>query len=379
MKQKNTMNVKLLRKIDKYVIWFLVLLFFWIKYLFVWEKEKLIKKPKKILIIRLWALWSSILTFPMIKQLKDHFWKWVQYDLLASTRNIWVFKNQWYFKNMYNLFSIKDLIKLIWNFKKYDIVVDTEEYFMISAFMSLWLWKINAWFTNIKVRWLAYNSWILYNDKQHSCLTCLDLIKAIWINYKMPEALEPLKYMDKDKIKVDEFLKWLKYSSKLICMHTWLAETSKDRAWPKEKRIELIEKVLKKGEWIKIVLSWSKSEYSSVQEIIDSLKEDQKENIINISWMFSIFWFAYLLERCDLMISNDTWPMHLAAAMWTKTIWLFGPNLPERFWPYPLNKNVWIYKWNWKASINVHLGRFDEDSDCNVNKIKVEDVLEYIK
>ncbi len=377
MKYIDFMPVKLLRQIDKYFIGFLISIFFWLKYFFVWKKDKLIKNPKKILVIRVWALWSSLLTFPMVKQLIDSYGEWVQYDLLASTRNIWVFKNQGYFKNMYNLFNIKHLFKLICSFKKYDIVIDTEEYFMISAFMSLWLGKINCGFTNIKVRWLAYNNWIIYNDKQHSCLTCLDLIKAIWIDYKIPKSLEPLTYKESDKTKVDEFLKWLKYS-KLICMHTWLAETSKDRAWPKEKRIELIEKVLEEEKWIKIVLSWSKSEYSSVQEIIDSLKEDQKEIIINISWMFSIFWFAYLLERCDLMVSNDTWPMHLAAAMWTKTIWLFGPNLPERFWPYPLDKNIWIYKWNWKASINVHLGKFEEDKECNINKIEVNDIENYL-
>ncbi len=371
------MPVKLLRQIDKYFIGFLILIFFWLKYFFVWKKDKLIKKPKKILVIRVWALWSSLLTFPMVKQLIDYYGEWVQYDLLASTRNIWVFKNQGYFKNMYNLFNIKHLLKLICSFKKYDIVIDTEEYFMISAFMSLRLGKINCGFTNIKVRWLAYNTWIIYNDKQHSCLTCLDLIKAIWIDYKIPKSLEPLSYKESDKTKVDEFLKWLKYS-KLICMHTWLAETSKDRAWPKEKRIELIEKVLEEEKWIKIVLSWSKSEYSSVQEIIDSLKEDRKENIINISWIFSIFWFAYLLERCDLMVSNDTWPMHLAAAMWTKTIWLFWPNLPERFGPYPLDKNIWIYKWDWKASINVHLGKFEEDKECNIIKIEVNDIFKFI-
>lgn len=372
------MPVKTLRNIDKYMIWFFILILFWLKYLFIWKKEKLIKNPKKILVIRMWALWSSLLTFPMIKQLEDYYWKWVQYDLLASTRNIWVYKNQWYFKNMYNLFSFKDVLKLICSFKKYDIVIDTEEYFMISAFMSFWLWKINSWYTNIKVRWLAYNSWILYNDKQHSCITCLDLIKAIWIDYKTPDALEPLKYTDKDIIKVDEFLKWLKYS-KLICMHTWLAETSKDRARPKHKWIELIQKVINNDNGVKIILSWSKWEFESVQEIFLALPEKCQGNVINICWMFSLFWFAYLLEKCDLTVSNDTWPLHLSAAMGTKTIWLFWPNLPERFWPYPLDKNIWIYKWDWKASINVHLGKFDEDEECNIWKIEVEDIINYIK
>lgn len=368
------MNVKVLRKIDKYLIWFLIILFFRLKYIFIWKKSKITKEPKKILVIRLWALWSSLLTFPMIKQLEYYYWKEVQYDLLASSRNIWVYKNQWYFKNMYNLFSFRDLLKLIWSFKKYDIVLDTEEYFMISAFMSLWLWKINSWYTNIKVRWLAYNNWIKYNDKQHSALICLDLIKSIWIDYEIPKTLEPLRYTDKDKVKVDELIKWLKYS-KLMCMHTWLAETSKDRAWPKHKWIELIQKVVDMDNEVKIILSWSKWEYNSVQEIYNTLPEKYQNDVINICWMFGIFEFAYLLEKCDLMISNDTWPMHLAAAIWTKTIWLFWPNLPERFWPYPLHKNIWIYKWDWKASINVHLGKFEEDKNCNIDKIQVDDVL----
>ena len=371
------MNVWLLRKIDKYLIWFFILILFWLKYLFIRKKEKLTKNPKKILVIRMWALWSSLLTFPMIKQLENYYWEWVEYDLLASTRNIWVYKNQWYFKNMYNLFSFKDIFKLLCSFKKYDIVIDTEEYFMISAFTSLWLWKINSWYTNIKIRWLAYNNWITYNDRQHSCITCLDLIKAIWIDYQIPKALEPLKYTDKDKIKVDEFIKEIKYC-KLICMHTWLAETSKDRAWPKHKWIELIQKVIDKDNEVKIVLSWSKWEYESVQEIFLALPEKYQNNVINICWMFCIFEFAYLLEKCDLMISNDTGPMHLAAAMWTRTIGLFWPNLPERFWPYPLDNNVWIYKWNWKPSINVHLGKFEVDKSRNINKIGIIDVLNNI-
>lgn len=372
------MNVKALRKIDKYLIWFFVLLFFWIKYFFVWRKNSIIKNPKKILVIRMRALGSSILTFPMIKQLEEHFWKWVQYDLLASTRNIWVYKNQWYFKNIYNLFSIKDLLKLICSFKSYDIVIDTEDYFMISAFMSMRLWKINVWYKNIKVRWLAYNNWIIYNDKQHAVLTFIDLAKNVWVKWEIPENLEKLRYTEKDKIKVDEFLKKLNYS-KLICMHTWLAETVKERARPKNKWIELIQKVVDKDGKIKIVLSGSKWEYNSVQEIFSSLPKKYHDNVINICWMFNIHEFWYLLERCDLMVSNDTWPMHLSAAMWTKTIWLFGPEIPRKFGPYPLTRNVWLYKGRGESYINVHLGKFEKDVEYSVNKIEVDDVYMALK
>jgi ADP-heptose:LPS heptosyltransferase len=78
------------------------------------------------------------------------------------------------------------------------------------------------------------------------------------------------------------------------------------------------------------------------------------------------------------MISNDTGPMHLATAMWIKTIGLFGPNLPQIFGPWPLNKNVWLYKWNGKIYIKPHLGIFMKDQENNIDKITVEDVIWYI-
>lgn len=371
------MPIKLFRIIDKYIIWFMILIFFRLKYIFWYHKKQIIKQPKKILIIRLWALWSSLLTFPMIKQLENYYGKWIQYSLLATSRNIWVFKNQWYFQNHYNLFKIKDILTLIWSFKKYDIVIDVEEYFMVSAFMSLYLWKINLWYNNIKIRSLAYNNWIHYNDKQHSILTTLDLIKKIWINYKIPQYMEPLIYTQNDKTKVDNFLNQFK-NKKVICIHTWWAETAKERSRPQNKRIELIKEIIIKYNNTIIVLSWTNFEKNIVQNIILSLDLSVKNKVINICWKFNLFEFAYLLQKCNLMISNDTGPMHLSSAMGTKTIGLFGPELPSKFGPRPLDKNVWLYKGKGKAFINVHLAKWWKDGDFTINKISVEDIMKEI-
>ena len=43
--------------------------------------------------------------------------------------------------------------------------------------------------------------------------------------------------------------------------------------------------------------------------------------------------FSALIEMCDLFITNDTGPMHIAAAMRTPTIALFGPGNHTRFQP----------------------------------------------
>lgn len=370
------MNIKLLRFIDKYIIWFFVIIFFPLKYIFTKNRKNLIKKPKKILVIRLWALWSSLLTFPMIKQLRDYYWNKVQYDLLHTSRNKNVYKNQWYFRNFYNLFNLKDLFKLIFSFKKYDIVIDAEDYFKTSALFSIWLWKINIWYSNIKTRWLAYNSKVFYNDKQHALVTFLDLLFPLWIKYKIPKQMEKFIYRKKDLEIIEEILKRNKNFLK-ICLHTGWAESSPERFWSLDNWIQLIKMILDNKK-VKIFLSGTNFEKKSIEYILDKLENNYKKDIIDLFWKLNLNQFAYFLEDIDLMISNDTWAMHLSACMWTKTMWLFWPNLPERFWPYPQEKNLALYKWDGKAYINVHLWKFEKCSSEIINKITPKEVYEKI-
>lgn len=369
--------VSLLRFIDKYFVGFLLFLTFFLKYIFVFKSKELTKSPKRILVIRLWALWSSLLTFPMIVQLKNYY-KWIPIDLLCTNRNMSIFQKQWYFEYSYNLFKISDICKLIFNFKKYDIVIDTEEYFRVSTLFSLWLWKLNIWYSNIFIRKIWYLFAIKYDDKKHALITYLDLIKSLWINPIIPENMEPINFSDSDIQGVDDFMNVFnkKY---FICFHTWWAETSKERFWAWDNWIVLVNLLISHyNKDLIIFFSWTKSESKQVENIFTKLDKDLVDKyIFNICWKFNIFEFSYFLKKMNLVISNDTGPMHLSAAMWTKTIWLFWPNLPERFWPYPSWKNIGLYKWDWKPFIDVHLWRFEAESGIwIVNKISPNEVLE---
>ena len=371
------MNVKFLRFLDRYIMGFFILILFWLKYFFPGKKKDIIHRPKKILIIRLWALGSSLLTFPMIKQLEDYYGKDVQYDLLATSRNIWVFKNQWYFYKIYNLFSLKWFFHALLACKQYDIVIDVEEYFKISTFMALLMGKKTIWFGNLWNKRLGYTDPVMYNDRQHTILTFLDLLKPLWIIPYVPQTMEPLVYREKDTIKVDIFLD-KHMGDRLLCMHTWWAETAKERARPTDKWVALIKELVRSYKNIFIVLSWTHFEKQVAQTIVDSLDDMERKQVMNICGMFNLYEFAYLLQKCTLMVSNDTWPMHLGAAMWVKTIGLFGPELPSKFGPWPLDKNVGIYKWDGNACIKVHLAIWKKDTHYWVDKITVADVLSHL-
>jgi len=367
------MLIRILEFIDKYIFGSACLLLFWVKYI-----PLNIKNPRKVLVIRLWALWSSLIIFPMVKQLKEFYGNNVEIDLLATSRNIWVFKNQWYFKNSYNLFKLKDFLRIIFSFKKYDIVIDTEEYFRISALLSAWIGKISIWFWEIFSRKICYNFAVRYSY-QHQVIECLRLLVPLWIKYKVPKNLEPLKYTDNEKNKVNKFLEKFDWKIK-ICMHIAWSENSPDRFWSILKWKKLIEKLIDiYGDNVIIFLSWTSFEKKRVKNLLSILNDKYKKQIVSLVNKFNLFEFAYFLEKCNLMVSNDTWPMHLAAAMGTKTIWLFWPSLPIFFWAWPLDKNVNIYKWSWKNYMKMMEWKLEIDREKNIEKIEVEDVLKEIE
>jgi ADP-heptose:LPS heptosyltransferase len=59
-------------------------------------------------------------------------------------------------------------------------------------------------------------------------------------------------------------------------------------------------------------------------------------SFLNLTGNTSLTSLPALLGKSDWVVSNDSGPMHLAAAMGLKTIGLFGPTDPRQYGPYPL-------------------------------------------
>lgn len=57
---------------------------------------------------------------------------------------------------------------------------------------------------------------------------------------------------------------------------------------------------------------------------------------LNLTGNTSLVSLPALVQRAEWVISNDSGPMHLAAALGTRTLGIFGPTDPRLFGPYPL-------------------------------------------
>ncbi len=381
------MSVQLIKFIDK-VIGIPYCLILGIIRLFTKKNLPSLEKTKNILIIQLWGIGETILTIPAIKALKERYKK-TAIDILCTSRIKDVYFNYPFISKLnvvnLNIFSLKWFV--LKNYRKYDIVIDMEEYLNISAILSFFLGKYVIGYSH-GIRSLVYSTKVKYNDKQHTSKTFFDLVKVLGIKVTV-KKLEKLNYTGTDKKIVDLALKYSKISKKhfIVGIAAGAAESSKSRMWSIENFAELIEKISSKKKNVKVILIGSSNEKKLNDSIINLIKSKRiKNNILNFANKFTLRQTFYLISKCNVLIGNDSGPMHIGAAMNVKTIGLFGPNLPIRFSPLNKKSRSIHKKMPCSPCINVHKGQVPEcihgetsrDYQKCMKEIKVKDVLKYI-
>ncbi|KKT19017.1 MAG: Glycosyl transferase family 9 [Candidatus Peregrinibacteria bacterium GW2011_GWA2_43_8] len=233
-----------------------------------------------------------------------------------------------------------------------------EPYLRISGLLTRFLGKAQVGFDH-GLRGRLYGEKIAYNDQQHAVLTFCDLLRPLRIDYK-PEKLTPLKVTDEVlkncKNKLESLFGCELHEVRIIGIHAGTAESAKYRAWPKENFAKLIQKLIIRDKTIRVVLTGSKGEHQTNEEIMNMVED--KKHVFNLAGVLSFEEFISLFSYIDRFVSNDTGPMHLAAAQGCKTIGLFGPNLPLRFGPYGQTAIYHGDKLPCSPCINIHKGKF---------------------
>lgn len=86
-----------------------------------------------------------------------------------------------------------------------------------------------------------------------------------------------------------------------------------------------------------IVLTGSESDRPLVQQVASRLPHTP---VLNLAGALDLVTLAAVLADLDLLITGDTGPMHLASAMQTPLVALFGPSDPRRYGPSSRRQHV---------------------------------------
>jgi ADP-heptose:LPS heptosyltransferase len=163
----------------------------------------------------------------------------------------------------------------------------------------------------------------------------------------------------------------------IVALHLGVGPSAQYRRWPAERFASFATALSKYQPGMTIVLTGSKSE----QSLLMDFKKEFSGISIDATDVGELEHTAALLQRCDLLVSADTGIMHLAAAMGTPTVGLFGPNTPACWAPVG-ERATYVYPRRQACSPCINSYRRHIPAECTALKqsacmwdIRVEDVL----
>lgn len=270
---------------------------------------------KKILIIRLSSLGDIILTEPLVRALREKYHD-TQIDFLVKKEYSPIVR---LFGTLSNILEYEnDTIS-----RDYDVVLDIHDVLRskrIRRGLGKKLFVIHK---------RTFRRWLLVKFKVNLLKNTPDVIGRYFETAKelgiIDNGAAPRLNINGSKEKTAAICPGAKH---------W------NKQWPIENFIEVAKELSSRG--YKIEVHGSRQEHPLGEKIAAALSSDIASNLCG---MFGLEELASRLASCEVAITNDSGLMHLANAVGTRTISIFGPTVRE-FGFFPQNKAAVILENN---------------------------------
>ena len=296
---------------------------------------------ERILIIQTAFPGDVILTLPLLQVLKKNYPESKsKIDFLCIPVTSVLLKNNPYVNEVIvydkRKSDSKDFMSLIRSLKskKYDLIISPHRSFRSALISKLASAKKTISFDRSSMSFL-YDEKVIYDKVIHEILRNLSLLKPLGI--KTDKIIRPELFIGKEESDAaDKFFleSGIKQNDRIICIapgSVWFT-----KRFPKEKFVKVCDLLQNTGS--KIILTGGESDKDLTGYIFSN---SENKNITNAAGKFSILGSAELIRRSSLLITNDSAPLHIADAVETKVIAIFGATIPGfGFYPYGRNDIV---------------------------------------
>ena len=335
---------------------------------------------KSILLIRLDHLGDVLLTTPAIKSLRKQF----------PRARITLIVKEWSFEAMKNNPHIDKIIAFnpFWTIPKkegtetegvtgtsrlvrrlrrerFDIAIDFKGDFrnILIAYLSGAKRRIGY---AIRGGGFLLTDIVPYEPEIHEIDKNLRLLAPLGIHSE--DSHMELHYTDEDMARAEQIFVQERIDLKRQTIALHYGGASPYKRWDMEKFITLAERLTEKN-FNNILIFGGHYERKASQLV------RKPENGIFIMPNMTICQLAAAFKRCDLLVCNDSGPMHIGVAVGTPTIAIFGPTFADRFGPKDLRKNRVVCSplpcspcWHPDKSIDC------KEANC-LKRIEVDEVL----
>lgn len=150
-----------------------------------------------------------------------------------------------------------------------------------------------------------------------------------------------------------------------------------ERRWPPASFAALVERLLELEPRLRFALIGGPDEREYLErEVVARLSPAARERTDVAAGRLSLFQTMALLQGCELLVTNDSGPMHFAFALGVPAVTLWGPGLPEHYGPLPGMPAAVVYRDLYCSPCLYHTepAPCRGDNQC-MQRITVDDVL----
>ncbi len=316
------------------------------------KKRMQINKIKKILIIRLDNIGDILVTTPSIRALREKF-KEARIDILVKSYtkdlvknnpyidNVIVFDSPWLHRKAklnpfgsLKFFLKNELIKRLRS-EKYDLALEfhTDPRNILLMFLIKARYRLGH-----AVRGLGFllTHAVPYKENAHivdkhaaivECLGCSVKDKKTDLFIDAGTAIKMKKAAGKT-------------GNKIICLNPGTGRLNK--YWFNERWAKLADYLVERYD-LDIAFTGDKNDLKDIDEIMGFMKNRKRCNVF--AGKLSLLETSALIKNSRLMVSTDSGPLHLAKAVGTPVVGLYGPVNPVE-WGYKDKKSAYVSGFN---------------------------------
>jgi heptosyltransferase-3 len=307
---------------------------------------------RRVLLIKLRHHGDVLLTSPLIQVLKNHY-PHLEIDALvyAETRDmlsehpglseLHLIDRNW--KNHGISYQVREELALFNRLKgrSYDLVIHLTEsnraawlcHFLKPRYAITPVWRDKTWFWKHSFT----HHYPLPSRLRHTVEKHLDALRHLGLHPNDEERGLVLVPGDSAEQHVKELSRQHGLDEQpFIHFHPtsrWLF-----KCWSIDRCRNLIELLQERGHKIVITAAPEKAELAMIRDILDPLEQP----VIDLSGQLSLKELAALTARARCFVGMDSVPMHIAAAMGTPTVALFGPSGDQEWGPWMVPNHILI-------------------------------------
>jgi ADP-heptose:LPS heptosyltransferase len=346
---------------------------------------------KNILILQLGGIGDLALSVPALKAIRQRFNKSCISLLVISRSSELIRESAYidrlfvfdiYYTNILSLFKGKALVGVLKTIRQlrrsgFDMAVNLEN---IASFkgalkMALLFWLIGPKYKvgrDTDGRGFFFDLKIKENSRQarHEVEFNLDVARALGASVSQINLELPIGSEEKDSIR--EFLCKNNFSQDELIFGLNPYAFNPLHRWPRQRWADLADRLIEEYH-CRIIFIGQDGDGENIRNIT----RDMKNASLAVT-QFNLRELTALIARFNLFITNETGPMHIAAAVQTPMVVLFGPTDINKFSPYCRPDKCQILRKELSCRDKCDDRHCRQNNMC-LDLISVEDVLEAVR